>query len=580
MNANSKNPTSIDSLLSKHAKSLGPGESFTLTLIKGPSNTNSAATKGADGRLLLAPDVTFPAVAKFVPSVVPPVNFNTVPQSYKMYEEARAAARDSDDEEIEERLRQRRRKKVRRKREPERQWVLHSTDVVKGDDEDAAWLSRYEGRTEFNASNFVLMSTAVENYHSQLCNGNDKGVVQVDMVNNFYSFSQPYKLRALSKLSEADAQVASQKAAIQQRMRDSQRVGVAQTTSTKSRLFDRLAARSLDNNNIEAADDVMSDVAFKDGKVAIRSRKELLSVADGDVAVDGEGVIGGTNDSEFGGNRSFGKRRNGTVKNDDDDVKRRKRGAKVGSVGDQQHYSSSLGNDGAAMAADFYDRDISAEYQDLDYDANEQFDDDDVNAGNEPEEAQSDDGGYADVEDQGEDDEDDDDGPGFGSSSSFRDFLRKKESPDDNHSGPPVRSTSNAQSSASMSRPSTLSALKKEDLAASSDGGGRSSDDDFGGTNRTFKKSKIIEQGNNSEEERFDADGLRTLSLDAVRKEIWLNHGQIMFKALLKIFSINKKSTPERRSLFMEIVKELCTMKEDKSEGKVVVLKQHYQKSL
>ena len=77
-------------------------------------------------------------------------------------------------------------------------------------------------------------------------------------------------------------------------------------------------------------------------------------------------------------------------------------------------------------------------------------------------------------------------------------------------------------------------------------------------------------------EPTVDENGLRIITLPAVRKEIWLNHGQIPMKRLMKLFDIKKKSSPDRQNKFREVVKELCTMKTDPVGGRMLVLKQHY----
>ena len=48
-------------------------------------------------------------------------------------------------------------------------------------------------------------------------------------------------------------------------------------------------------------------------------------------------------------------------------------------------------------------------------------------------------------------------------------------------------------------------------------------------------------------------------------------------KRLMKIFGIKKKS-PDRINKFRDVVRELCTMRQDKIEGNVLVLKPHYSK--
>jgi Ca2+-dependent lipid-binding protein len=75
-----------------------------------------------------------------------------------------------------------------------------------------------------------------------------------------------------------------------------------------------------------------------------------------------------------------------------------------------------------------------------------------------------------------------------------------------------------------------------------------------------------------------DANGQRIISLDAVRREIWLENGSIPMKRLMKIFDVKKKASKERRDRFMEVVKELCTIATDPLAGRMLVLKQHYSK--
>jgi len=102
-----------------------------------------------------------------------------------------------------------------------------------------------------------------------------------------------------------------------------------------------------------------------------------------------DGVLGGANDAEFGGRRRFGHVTNPTSTADDDDKKGRKSGDKQGGSG------TTTGFEAGAMEEGFYQRDVVAEYEALDYDANEQFDDDDVNLGED--EIMNEGGGYADA---------------------------------------------------------------------------------------------------------------------------------------------------------------------------------------
>jgi len=73
-----------------------------------------------------------------------------------------------------------------------------------------------------------------------------------------------------------------------------------------------------------------------------------------------------------------------------------------------------------------------------------------------------------------------------------------------------------------------------------------------------------------------DEHGKRIISLDTLRREIWLQNGSIRMKRLLKIFGISKNTDPERQKKFRQIVKELCIMTQHKVNGNMLVLKQHY----
>jgi hypothetical protein len=75
---------------------------------------------------------------------------------------------------------------------------------------------------------------------------------------------------------------------------------------------------------------------------------------------------------------------------------------------------------------------------------------------------------------------------------------------------------------------------------------------------------------------QMDANGQRLITLDQVRREIWLHHGKMPMKRLMKIFGIKKKSVADRQNKFREAVKELCTMETDPIGGRMLVLKQHY----
>jgi hypothetical protein len=75
---------------------------------------------------------------------------------------------------------------------------------------------------------------------------------------------------------------------------------------------------------------------------------------------------------------------------------------------------------------------------------------------------------------------------------------------------------------------------------------------------------------------QVDADGQRLITLGSLRREIWLHHGTIPMKRLMKMFGMKKKSSQDRQNKFREVVKELCTMEQDPIGGRMLVLKQHY----
>mmetsp|Transcript_17997 Transcript_17997/g.27826 ORF Transcript_17997/g.27826 Transcript_17997/m.27826 type:complete len:213 (-) Transcript_17997:289-927(-) len=74
----------------------------------------------------------------------------------------------------------------------------------------------------------------------------------------------------------------------------------------------------------------------------------------------------------------------------------------------------------------------------------------------------------------------------------------------------------------------------------------------------------------------LDENGDRLITLEAVRKEIWLRNGAIVTKRLMKIFNIKKKTAQDRKAKFQTAIKELCTFQKDAVQGNMLVLKQHY----
>jgi hypothetical protein len=327
----------------------------------------------------------------------------------------------------------------------------------------------------------------------------------------------------------------------------------------------------------DETDDIMADVAFRDRKGNNKARKELLtSLGDESVKVDDDGVLGGANDDEFGGKRHFGAFKAGQEKKND--------AAGEGAA------TSEKGNAGYAMDDGFYQRDVKAEYDELDYDMEEMFDDDDVDVGETDVVADS---GFAqDDEDDEDGDEDMEDGgdrisgaEGLASVAGFKAMLAKArgDSTDQNQAAEGTDAAANGVENGKngQGKPKDKGAAAKK---PSREPEQKSHLDKIFDAAEAFK-----EKHKQSGEEKTTAkkpeesagaevgpDGLRVVSLGAIRKEIWLNHGAIPMKRLMKLFDIKKKSSPDRQNKFREVVKELCTMKTDPVGGRMLVLKQHY----
>jgi hypothetical protein len=235
---------------------------------------------------------------------------------------------------------------------------------------------------------------------------------------------------------------------------------------------------------------------------------------------------------------------------------------------------------------------VQAEYEEMDFDANELFDDDDVDVGET--EVNFDEADYEGVDEEDEEEELDEEeeavtgAAGLASVAGFKMMLAKARG-----------EISNAQATDAAAE------------AASNDADGKK--DDAGGASpnlspklgpvasksgdKTDHISQIMaaaDKAAQAAKERasqqpigakaapdaaviqIDENGLRIITLEAVRREIWLNHGSIPMKRLMKIFDIKKKSSPDRQDKFRNVVKELCIMKNDPIGGRLLVLKQHY----
>jgi len=380
--------------------------------------------------------------------------------------------------------------------------------------------------------------------------------------------------------------------------------------SSKGRLLSKLKQQSKTAatvNDEEEGDDVMGDVAFRSRKGAGAARKELLSTV-GEVKVSDDGVLGGANDAVFGGRQRFAQFQEST-----EDHRQRDEAAEgAGGKGDDEdgrggEQNKERGGDGAAMEDDFYQRDVKAEYDELDYDANEQFDDDDVDLGEA--EQMIDNSGFKDDdvdEDDMDDDEDEDDEDlanggveGLASLAGFKALLAKargeeteapmlnKKSRYDNgkkkqqldHMSKIIaadeKARLDAERKAGRRGGASAAAMEDHNAASSTDAPAQDVDmvDDQPAAPQPTARAPAAETAN-----LLDANGMRVISLEAVRREIWLNHGSIPMKRLMKIFEVKKKSSQDRQDKFREVVKELCTMKNDPVSGRMLVLKQHYSK--
>lgn len=340
---------------------------------------------------------------------------------------------------------------------------------------------------------------------------------------------------------------------------------------SRARLLGKLAGGG---KGEEEEEDVMGDIKFETKRGSSRARKELLSsMADEGVTVDDDGVLGGANDAEFGGRRRFAR-----VAVDNGDDGQEKQSGKAESGG------TATGFEAGAMEEGFYQRDVGAEYEALDYDANEQFDDDDVNLGED--EIQNDGGGFAgDVNDSDDDafdsdelsDGEDDMFKGIASASGLKAMIAKArgESPTNaSADGTNIESQAVAQGDeAETGINKMLDAAKKtaEELEKKKTEPTPTSSD------ATKQDKPAAAQEPKASGIEKDKDGKRLITMEAIRREIWLNNGAITSKRLMRIFDVTAKN-PERQAVFKSIVMELCTMKKD-ADGNKLVLKQHYAKS-
>lgn len=578
-------------MLTQRGKTLQTGQTIRFRLIKGPSQTLTADP--VDPK---APKEAFPLIAKFTESVVRP-DFTQKPwKDGRLYQQDVPKPEEDSDEEESEIVKK---KRWRYKDDaPKRQWILQEevdflqTMVAKREKRamDTKQLSsRYEGLPEHNPSHYVVISAADDDDpYSPL-------TVRTLPPSNVITFAQPAARKTFS-LSQAEQVIQDQRQGFVRTMHHhnepSNTNGNDGTSpppplmmraprpkhdknSSKGRLLSRLKTKANDDD-VEEADDVMGDVAFRNRKGGGAARREILTsfaAGDGSLKVSDEGVLGGTNDTAFGGRQRFGQFQ---AEQDKVDAKQK------GEAGGQK---SERGADGAAMEEDFYQRDVQAEYDELDYDANEQFDDDDVDLGES--EVVVDTGGY------GEDDEDDEleeldveeeavsGAEGLATVAGFKAMLAKA------RGEVPAQSIPGDSSAAAGAANGDKKESLKRPLSPSAESGTK---EEAGEDDHMAKIMAAAEKSAAAAKERaaaataskaesaiqVDENGLRIITLDAVRREIWLNHGSIPMKRLLKIFDIKKKSSDERQTKFREVVKELCKMTKDPVSGNLLVLKQHY----
>jgi hypothetical protein len=432
--------------------------------------------------------------------------------------------------------------------------MIEQKELGKGYKQDSNRVStRYEGLPEHNPSHYVLLSAA----------GADGAAdsVHVTLLPTPYavhSFAQPARVQTMS-MTEAEQAIANQRSHMTRYMLHSRAVPTAAIaavpSTTKARLLGKLSSQTSSVGG-DDDDDIMGDLKFSTRKGAgSRARRELLtSMADG-VTLDADGVMGGANDAEFGGKRRF---LNNSV-----------HGQK--SVA-QDAGAATTSNDGNAMADDFYQRDVKAEYEEMDYDPNEQFDDDDVDLG---EGELNIDGGFADdfdddddLEDDDEDEEDEEKKAGLATLKGLKDMLAKArgetieaEKKEDDENGRPSSPAASVEKSTDDAN-NNKNANSAQSMPVGAEPNAPPPDE---------KKKPIAVQ--------LDEFGQRVLTMEGVRYEIFLHNKSIAMKKLMKLYNITKKTEKDRLKQFQAIIKELCNMIKDPAQGNMLVLKQHYSKA-
>lgn len=637
--ANSASSIGVDALLTAHGKQLKVGESIAFTLVKGPRYI-AASPDPVDPK---APPERFPLIAKFPESVVKP-NFQQPPwRNGRLYQQdIPKPVDDSDDEAAASDAQQKQQQQQRWKRRknanepPQRQWILQEevdfleTMVARRENKKTPQSSsslhkklssRYEGTVEANPSQYVLFLAGTTTTTAKNKNGTTIVVRTLPPSNGTIAFAQPAARQTLS-LSEAELAIQDQRFGILRTFHhkvaaasaanasgntttrggggaDGENGGAAgirrlmlpkkpnNNNNSKSRLLNKLKAKAkaAGEEEDDDGDDVMGDVAFRNRKGGGAARKELLTSLGDGITVSEDGVLGGTNDAAFGGRgQRFGHfQAEAAVARDADAPARGGDEDALDPLSSTNGREGERGADGAAMTEDFYQRDVQAEYDELDYDANEQFDDDDVDLGES--EVVHDTSGYADDDEEDEIDDLDMEeeavtgAEGLATVAGFKLMLAKArgELPLQPMEGTEAAAAGMENNADEMAKNAGDEPKKDENdhiakiMAAAEKSAQAAKEKAAKQQNAAAKKATAAASAI-----QVDENGLRVVSLDAVRREIWLNHGSIPMKRLMKIFDIKKKHGAERQDKFRDVVKELCTMTSDPLGGRLLVLKQHY----
>lgn len=631
----------VDTLLTSQGKALKSGEEIRFVLVKGPSSSRTLTNDPVNPK---APKQAFPLVAKFSESVVRP-GFDKAPwNTARLYQRDVPKAEDDSDDEANnggngspsqgQPLQPKKRWRARNQKETKRQWVLQeeveflesmmakrqeaSKKGLDGNTNDDDTSSIYEGMPERNSSQFVLLeaNTSVDQ---------NIQVTVLPTPHATISFSRPKAIKTLS-MSEAEQAIDDQRNKTTRfMMHDQQRIfqGQAPIHQSRTRLLGKLLSAGEDDNDNDndneiggtgkkkssgskrkrlmmhldggEEDDVMGDLTFRNRstKGSAKARQELLNSFGNDMRVDADGVLGGANDAIFGQRgQKFG---------------HFSAGKEEGKKGGTAAGGKAAGNDGNAMADDFYQRDVQAEYEELDYDANEQFDDDDVDVGET--DVHIGDSNFGGIDDDDDDDDLENDvhgerptgAEGLASLAGFRLMLAKargeitpeqlaeladknkrqaeeedkmlaendrKKEDGDSSSGNHLAAIMEAAEKARLEGEKKLAAQRASAVGGNADDG-QGGDNGANGGNRQPRNNHMME---------VDENGQRLVTLEAVRHEIWLTRGRIPMKRLMKIFAVNKKASQDKKQNFKRVIQELCTIEQDPIGGRMLVLKQHYRR--